>query len=433
MKTLIKNGYIVDPASAAMEIKDILIADGKIAAIGKEIKETGAEVIDARGMHILPGLVDAHCHLRDPGLEYKEDIASGTRSAAKGGFTSIACMPNTSPVTDNQAVIQYIINKAKTEGVVHVYPIGAITKGQKGEELAEIGELKASGAVAVSDDGKPVRNASLMKKALQYAAMFDIKVISHCEDPDLADEGVMNEGYQSTVQGLRGIPSAAEEVMVARELVLAEYTGAPVHIAHVSSELSVDLIRNAKKRGVRVTAETCPHYFALTDEACSGFNTLAKVNPPLRTQEDIEAVIEGLKDGTIDVIATDHAPHHVDEKNVEFNAAANGMVGFETALPLGVTLLVKPGHLTLQQLVEKMCTNPSQVLGIDKGTLETGKAADLTIVALDEKYTVDIRQLASKSKNSPFHGFELSGKVYYTLVDGKVIVRDGELTPGPSL
>jgi dihydroorotase len=273
----------------------------------------------------------------------------------------------------------------------------------------------------------------LMKKALQYAAMFDIKVISHCEDPDLADEGVMNEGYQSTVQGLGGIPSAAEEVMVARELVLAEYTGAPVHIAHVSSELSVDLIRNAKKRGVRVTAETCPHYFALTDEACSGFNTLAKVNPPLRTQEDIEAVIEGLKDGTIDVIATDHAPHHVDEKNVEFNAAANGMVGFETALPLGVTLLVKPGHLTLQQLVEKMCTNPSQVLGIDKGTLETGKAADLTIVALDEKYTVDIRQLASKSKNSPFHGFELSGKVYYTLVDGKVIVRDGELTPGPSL
>ena len=424
MRTLIKNGLIIDPKAQREGRYDILIEEGKIVEIGNDIEFSLGDVIDAEGKYVLPGLVDAHCHLREPGFEYKEDIESGTRSAAAGGFTSIACMPNTNPVIDNEAIIKYIINKAKTEGFVNVYPIGAISKGMKGEELSEIGELKFAGAVAISDDGKPVKSASLMKKAMQYASMFDMTVISHCEDLELAEEGVMNEGYYSTVLGLKGIPAAAEEVMVSRELILAEYTKTPIHIAHVSTRLSVDLIRNAKRRGVNVTAETCPHYFTLTEAACEGYNTLAKVNPPLRTADDVEAIIEGLKDGTIDIIATDHAPHHMDEKNVEFNLAANGLVGFETALPLAVTFLLKPGHLTLSQLVEKMCVNSSRILGLNKGTLEVGHAADITIIDLDEEFTVDINKLSSKSKNSPYDGFKLSGTVYYTIVNGRVVVRE---------
>ncbi len=424
MRTLIKNGLIIDPKAQREGRYDILIEEGKIVEIGNDIEFSLGDVIDAEGKYVLPGLVDAHCHLREPGFEYKEDIESGTRSAAAGGFTSIACMPNTNPVIDNEAIIKYIINKAKTEGFVNVYPIGAISKGMKGEELSEIGELKFAGAVAISDDGKPVKSASLMKKAMQYASMFDMTVISHCEDLELAEEGVMNEGYYSTVLGLKGIPAAAEEVMVSRELILAEYTKTPIHIAHVSTRLSVDLIRNAKRRGVNVTAETCPHYFTLTEAACEGYNTLAKVNPPLRTTDDVEAIIEGLKDGTIDIIATDHAPHHMDEKNVEFNLAANGLVGFETALPLAVTFLLKPGHLTLSQLVEKMCVNSSRILGLNKGTLEVGHAADITIIDLDEEFTVDINKLSSKSKNSPYDGFKLSGTVYYTIVNGRVVVRE---------
>jgi dihydroorotase len=373
---------------------------------------------------VLPGLVDAHCHLRDPGFEYKEDIESGTRSAAKGGFTSIACMPNTNPIIDNEAIIKYILNKAKQDGYVNVYPIGAITKGQKGEELAEIGELKFAGAVAVSDDGKPVKSPSLMKKALQYASMFDITVISHCEDLDLAEEGVMNEGYVSTILGLKGIPAAAEETMVARELILAEYTGVPLHIAHVSTALSVELIRNAKKRGVNVTCETCPHYFSLTEEACLGYNTNAKVNPPLRTAKDVQAIIQGLADNTIDIIATDHAPHHADEKNVEFSLAANGLVGFETAVPLAVTHLVKPGILSMKQLVEKMSLNPARILSINKGSLDIGSSADITIIDINEETTVEVSSFQSKAKNSPFDGMKLSGTVRTTIVDGRVVVSE---------
>lgn len=424
MRTLIKGGHIIDAKTGVDDCLDILIEDGKIVEIGKDLELVTEDIIYAEGKYVLPGLVDAHCHLRDPGFEYKEDIETGTRSAAKGGFTSIACMPNTNPVIDNQAIVKYIINKAKQDGVVNVYPIGAISKGLKGEELSEIGELKFAGAVAVSDDGKPLKSSSLMKKALQYSSMFDITVISHCEDLELADEGTMNEGYLSTILGLKGIPSAAEEIMVSRELILAEYTKIPVHIAHVSTELSVDLIRHAKSRGVKVTCETCPHYFTLTEEACEGFNTLAKVNPPLRTQKDVQAIIEGLKDGTIDIIATDHAPHHPDEKNVEFALAANGMVGFETALPLSITYLVKPGHLTTMQLVEKMCVNPSKILGLNKGSIEVGSSADLTIIDMDEEYVVDIQKFSSKSKNSPFDGFKLQGTVYYTIVNGNVVVRE---------
>lgn len=424
MKLLIRNGHVIDAKTGLNEVSDILVEDGLIAGIGIGIDSTGCEIIEAGGMYVIPGLVDAHCHLRDPGYEYKEDIESGTRSAAKGGFTSIACMPNTNPVLDNEALIKYVINKAKADGLVNVYPIGAVSKGLKGEELSEIGELKFAGAVALSDDGKPVNNSSLMKKALQYASMFDITIISHCEDLDLVDEGLMNEGYYSSVLGLKGNPAPAEEVMIARDLILAEYTKATIHIAHVSTELGVDLIRNAKRRGVNVTAETCPHYFSLTDQACEGFNTNAKVNPPLRTQKDVEAIIEGLKDGTIDIISTDHAPHHKDEKNVEFKQAANGLVGFETAFPLAITYLVKPGHLTLEQLVKKMCLNPSNMLGLNKGALELGSSADIMIFDINEQYTVDINKFESKSKNSPFGGFKLFGQPQYTIVGGNPLVRE---------
>ncbi|NJD04097.1 MAG: dihydroorotase [Ruminiclostridium sp.] len=424
MRILIKNGHLVDAKTGRNGIFDILVRNGKIADIGNDFEDTNCDLVDASGLYVIPGLVDAHCHLRDPGFEYKEDIESGTRSAAKGGFTSIACMPNTNPAADSEALIKYIINKARSDGFVNVYPIGTITKGQKGEELAEIGELKFAGAVAISDDGKPVKSSSLMKKALQYASMFDITVISHCEDVDLADEGVMNEGYQSTIMGLKGIPAAAEETMVARDLILAEYTKVPVHIAHVSTAVSVELIRNAKKRGVKVTCETCPHYFSLTEEACADFNTLAKVNPPLRTDADVEAIKEGLKDDTIDIIATDHAPHHKDEKNVEFAIAANGMVGFETALPLAVTHLVRPGILSMDRLVQKMCVNPSEILSISKGVLDVGRTADITIIDLDEEAIIEIDKFSSKSKNSPFNGHRLFGTVNYTIVDGKIVVRE---------
>lgn len=424
MKLLIKKGHLVDAKSGIDGVFDLLAVDGRIAEISKDIDENGCEVIDARGKYVLPGLVDAHCHLRDPGMEYKEDIESGTRSAAVGGFTSIACMPNTNPVVDNEAVVKYILGKSKQEGYVNVFPIGAITKGQKGEELAEIGELKFAGAVAISDDGRPVKSSSLMKKALQYASMFDITVISHCEDIDLAEEGVMNEGYMSTIMGLKGIPAAAEETMVARELILAEYTGVPLHIAHVSTALSVELIRNAKKRGVNVTCETCPHYFSLTEEACAGYNTNAKVNPPLRTASDVLAVIEGIADDTIDIIATDHAPHHTDEKNLEFSLAANGIIGFETALPLAVTHLVRPGVITMTKLVEKMSQNPARILSINKGSLDIGSSADITIIDINEEITIDVGKFQSKAKNSPYEGSKLYGTVWGTIVDGRVIVSE---------
>lgn len=424
MKILIKNGHIIDAKSEMDCVADILIEDGKITEIGENIEFSNGDLIDATGMYVIPGLVDAHCHLRDPGFEYKEDLESGTRSAAMGGFTSIACMPNTNPVIDNEAVVRYILNKAKQDGIVNVYPIGAITKGQNGVELAEIGELKFAGCVALSDDGKPVKSSSLMKKALLYSSMFDISIISHCEDMDLSEEGVMNEGFRSTVMGLKGIPSASEAIFVSRDLILAEYTNTPIHIAHVSTELSVDLIRNAKRRGVKVTCETCPHYFVLTEDACSGFNTMAKMNPPLRTGRDVEAVIEGLRDGTIDIIATDHAPQHQDEKNVEFNLAANGIVGFETAMPLAVTYLLRPGVLNMKQLVEKMCVNPSRLLGLNKGTIGVGKTADITIIDTQDEYSIDVSKFKSKSKNSPFDGYRVCGSVCYTIVEGNVVVRE---------
>lgn len=423
MKLLIQHGTVITRDRTERN-QDILIEDGKIARIGEGLAEPADQVIDAGGLAVLPGLVDAHCHLRDPGYEYKEDIRSGSMSAAKGGFTSIACMPNTNPVIDNESMVRSVIEKARREGVVNIYPIGAITKGQQGSELSEMGSMKEAGIVAVSDDGKPVMQASVMKKALIYAGGFGLPVISHCEDINLAEGGSMNEGETCTRLGLHGIPSAAEDVMVSREIILSEYTGMPVHIAHVSTRGAVEMIRQAKKRGVRVTAETCPHYFTLTEKACVGYDTNAKMNPPLRTQKDVDAVIEGLKDGTIDIIATDHAPHHFDEKNVEFEMAANGIVGFETALPLALTYLVRTGILTLNQLVDKMSARPAEFLKINKGQIRPGADADLTLVNLDEEYVINPDEFLSKSKNSPFGGFKVTGRVKYTLVGGRVVYQD---------
>lgn len=420
MMILIKNAKVLQ-GDRTETGTDLLIKDGMLVAMGRNIGSDTDMMIDATGLYALPGLVDAHCHLRDPGYEYKEDIESGTRSAARGGFTSIACMPNTNPPVDNAAVVRYIVEKACQKGVVNVYPIGAITKGLEGSELSEMGTMKEAGIVAVSDDGKPVMNGDVMKKAMIYAGQFGLPVISHCEDVNLASGGSMNEGYVSTLLGLRGIPSAAEEAMVAREIILSEYTGVPVHIAHVSTKTSVELVRQAKKRGVSVTAETCPHYFTLTEKACIGYDTNTKMNPPLRSEDDRKAVIEGLIDGTIDIIATDHAPHHADEKNVEFEKAANGIVGFETALALGYTYLVDQGHLTLPELIRKMTVNPARMLRIDKGTLECGKAADVILVDLDNEYTIDASKFASKSKNSPFDGFRVKGRVKTTIVNGKIV------------
>lgn len=429
MKILIQGGHVLDPKNHIDGIYDIYIEDGVICDIEEklELDGLGIEVIDAKGKIVAPGLVDMHCHLRDPGFEYKEDIETGTMSAAAGGFTSVACMPNTKPVIDNAQIVEYIKAKAASVGRVNVYPIGSISKGLKGEELAEIGELKFAGAVAVSDDGRPVENAGLMRRAMEYAEMFDTTVISHCEEMSLTNDGAMNEGFMSTYLGLKGINRAAEEVMVSRDVILAESTNTAIHIAHVSTRGSVEIVRQAKKRGVRVTCETCPHYFTLTEKACDNFNTNAKMNPPLRTDDDVEAIREGLRDGTIDAIATDHAPHHIDEKNCEFAQAMNGIVGFETALGLAVTYLVRPGVLTMSELLEKMSVNPANILGLNKGSLGLNKPADVIVFDPEKPYTVETAKLLSKSKNSPYDGWKLYGKPEYTIVNGEIVVNQGVL------
>ncbi|MGE5329078.1 MAG: dihydroorotase [Deltaproteobacteria bacterium] len=424
MKILIKNGRLIDYLSDFDGVTDIYIEDGIVKEIGNELEYLADEIIDCTGFCVIPGMVDMHCHLREPGYEYKESIETGVNSAAAGGFTSIACMPNTNPMIDNQVVVEFVKEKARRAGKVNVFPIGCITKGQNGLELAEIAEMKLAGIAAISDDGKPVSNPLVMKRALQYAKMFEIPVISHCEDKELVDEGVMNEGYTSTILGLKGIPKEAEEVMVARDVILAENNDCHVHIAHISTKGSVEIIRNAKKRNVKVTAETCPHYFSITEEAITGFNTNAKVNPPLRTKEDVEAIKKGLADGTIDIIATDHAPHHIDDKNVEFNNAAFGISGFETALSLCVTNLLQNNVLTYKQLVEKISYNPSKMLGINRGSISVGSAADITIFAPNDEVLIDAKIFKSKGKNTPFDGYRLKGKVCYTIVDGRIVAKN---------
>lgn len=419
MNILIKNGRVIDPANDTDERLDLLVSSGKIVRIGRpgSILADGPHVIDASGMLVVPGLIDMHVHLREPGFEYKETIETGTASARAGGFTSVCCMPNTRPVNDNRSVTEYILSQAAKAASTNVFPIGAITKQSAGEELSEMGELYDAGCVAVSDDGRPVMNASLMRRAMEYARIFDIPVISHCEDITLSANGVMNDGFISTELGLRGIPSAAEDVMVARDIILAELTGSRLHIAHVSTAGSVRLIREAKQRGVKVTAETCPHYFTLTEEAVKGYNTMAKMNPPLRTDEDIEAVKKGLKDGVIDVIATDHAPHAMDEKAVEFDAAAFGIVGLETALGLAFKL-VHEGALTVTDLVRLLSYNPATILKLEKGTLSVGADADITIIDPEVEWVVDPSGFRSKSKNTPFEGWRLKGRAIHTIVGG---------------
>lgn len=424
---LIKNGRVIDPASKLDGVRDVLIEGGKIKAVKSRVTSHESRVIDAKGMLVFPGLIDMHAHLRDPGRPDKETIASGTRAAAKGGFTTVCCMANTEPPIDNPAVVKYVRNKAETEGVVNVYPIAAVTKGLKGEVLSEMGMMLEEGAIAFSDDGNPVMRSDMMRRALEYSRQFGVPVISHCEDKGLSHDGSMNESALSTAIGLPGIPSLAEEIIVVRDIMLAQEYGR-VHIAHVSSARSVELIRRAKRRGVPVTCETCPHYFSLTEEAVREYDTNAKVNPPLKSDKDVKAVIRGIKDGTIDVIATDHAPHNVEEKNVEFNLASFGMVGLETALGLVLTKLVNTNVLTLKKVIEKMTVAPAKILNLNKGTLRVGADADVIVVDPKAEWTVDATQFASKSKNTPFNGWKLKGKVLYTIVGGKVVVKDGKLS-----
>jgi len=423
MNLLIKNGRVIDPSQGLDDTLDVVVENGLIKEVGKGLKApAGAEELDASGKYVVPGLIDMHVHLRDPGLEYKEDIVSGTRAAAAGGFTSVCCMPNTKPVIDNKSIASYIINKAKAEGVCNVFPVGSITYGLNGERMSEMGELKEAGCVAVSDDGKPVVNSELMRRSLQYAAGIGIMVISHAEELELVGEGTMNEGYTSTELGLKGIPRVAEDIATAREVMLAEYTKSPIHIAHVSTTGAVRIIREAKARGVQVTCETAPHYFTLTDDAVRGYNTNAKMNPPLREADDVAAIKAGLADGTIDAIATDHAPHHLDEKDVEFNVAMNGIIGLETSLPLSLKLVTE-GVLTLNQLIEKMTCNPSNILGLQRGNLKVGSVADITVIDPSVEWLVEADKLISKSKNSPFLGWSVKGAAACTILAGKVVYK----------
>ncbi len=429
-RLLLKGGRVLDPSRSVDGTYDVAVTGGRIASIrpatGEPPREEGWRVIDCTGLLVIPGLVDIHTHLREPGEEYKETIRTGAEAAAAGGFTTVLCMANTRPVNDNASVTRYIKKRAEEACGVKVLPVGALSVGLKGERLTEMGDLRDAGCVAVSDDGMPVVDGSLMRRALEYSRIFGLPVISHAEDPLLAGDGVMNEGAVSTRLGLKGIPRHAEEIMVARDIALAELTGGRLHIAHVSTRGSVELVRSAKKRGLDVTAEATPHHLALTDEMLLGYDTDCKMNPPLRTVEDRDALREGVKDGTIDTIATDHAPHSSIEKDVEFDDAACGVVGLETAL--GVVLsLVDDGVLTLDEAIRAMTVNPSRAVGIDAGTLEVGGAADIAIVDLEERWTVDPSLFRSRSRNTPFKGMEMKGRVMKTIVDGEVVYdREGK-------
>ncbi|RLB08994.1 MAG: dihydroorotase [Deltaproteobacteria bacterium] len=428
MNLIIKKGRVIDPGSDVDDILDVIITDGNIAAIGynisSEFNANKYEVIDATGKWVVPGLIDIHVHLREPGQEYKETISSGSKAAVAGGFTSIACMPNTDPVNDRAAVTEFILDKARECGICNVYPVGAVSKGLEGKTLAEVGELFEAGVVGVTDDGFPVRTSQLMRRILEYSKIFGFPVISHAEDLSLSAGGVMNEGAVSTKLGLKGIPKAAEEIAVFRDIALAELTGGKLHIAHVSTAGSVELIRRAKERGIPVTAETAPHYFTLTDDALSSYDTNFKMNPPLREKKDVEAIKEGLADGTIDAIATDHAPHNIIDKDVEFEYAANGIIGLESALPISLRL-VWDGTLSPFEFIKKLTSNPAKILGISGGTIGVNKSADITVIDPDAEYTIDTESFYSKSRNCPFHGWKVKGKVWITIKEGQIFYRNG--------
>ncbi|VBB06274.1 dihydroorotase signature 1 [Lucifera butyrica] len=427
MKRLVKGGRVISPAQNLDASVDIVIEDGKIVQIGPDIMCPEAELIDAAGLVVAPGLIDMHVHLREPGLEAKEDIYSGSRAAAAGGFTTIACMPNTKPVIDNAILVSGLIRQGKLEGAVNIKVIGALSKGQEGKELAEIGDMIYAGAVAISDDGHWVNNAKLMRLGLEYTGMFHKTIISHAEEDSLVAEGVMHEGAVSAMLGMKGRPAVAEDIAVARDIMLAEYTGASLHVAHVSSRGAVELIRQAKQRGVKVTAEVTPQHLALTDADVTGFNTAMKVNPPLRSRDHVEALLEGLKDGTLDILVTDHAPHAFEEKDVEFRYAPSGFAGLETSLGVILTALYHTGQFTLPEIIRFMSARPAALFGLDGGQLIPGAVADITLIDPDREWTVDSRNFYTKGKATPFEGKKLKGKAVATIVAGNLIMQNGEV------
>jgi dihydroorotase len=428
MGIILKGGRVVDPANGRDGEFDVLIENGAIARIGRNLPVEGADVFEIkRGWVVAPGLVDIHVHLREPGQEHKETIASGTASAVAGGFTAVACMPNTEPVNDHAGITEFILKKAAEAGLARVYPIGAVSIGSKGDQLAELGEQKTAGCVAFTDDGRPVATALLMRRALEYARMLGVPIVNHCEDPSLKGDGVAHEGYVASQLGLRGIPGEAESIMVERDVSLAELTGAHVHIAHMSAHQSLRAVRAGKERGVHVTCEVAPHHFTLTDDSLDGtvkYDTNFKMNPPLRAAADRDAMLDGIVDGSVDVIATDHAPHHIDEKMVEFDRAPFGIVGLETAVPIVFDRLVHAGRISLKRMIELMSVNPARLMNVRGGRLDEGSPADITVLAPDLSTTIEAGKLVSKSKNTPFDRWRLTGGVAATIVGGRVVYRN---------
>jgi len=430
---LIRGGRVIDPSTGTDDLLDLLIIDGKVTKLGKSIEvpagTSSIEVLDASNKIVMPGFIDMHVHLREPGFEDKEDIESGTRAAAAGGFTAVACMPNTNPTCDNDSVVLRILKRAQEAGTVRVYPVGAVTKGRQGKELAEMGEMKRAGAVAFSDDGSPVKDAEVLRCALEYLKSFGAVLIDHPEDESLSFGGQMNLGYNSTLAGLRGIPAQAEEVAVARDVLITQLTGGRLHLAHISTEGSVQLVRLAKSKGISITCEVAPHHLVLTDDAVlnSGYDTNTKVNPPLRSKKDLEALVGALRDGTIDAVATDHAPHHEDDKWVEFDYAEPGISGLETAVSLLVDRFVKPGLISWMRLAQLMSLNPAKILGVPGGCLSPGSPGDVTLVDPEFEYPVDPRKFQSKGRNTPFAGWRLTGVPWATVVGGRVVMKDRSL------
>lgn len=427
MRLLIKSGQVIDPVNGINEVMDLLVEDGKIIAVENKIESKEAVVIDATGKYVCPGFIDMHVHLREPGFEYKEDINSGSRAAAAGGFTTICCMPNTNPVIDNAAVASFVRDRGRRTGLVNVRPIGAITKKQAGCELAPVAEMVTAGCVAISDDGKPVVRGDIMRNALEYAKMFGLPVLAHCEDPQITRDGQMHEGYFSTYFGMKGIPAAAEEVMVARDIILARLTGGRLHVCHVSTIGALDMIAKAKKEGLAVTCEVTPHHLALTDEIVGTYDTDTKVSPPLRSAEHVAALRKALADGVIDCIATDHAPHELEAKDCEYNLAANGISGLETAIAVVMDKLVNTGELDLEQMVRAFTSTPADILGLPCGELSPGTPADITIIDPELVKTVDPEAFYSLGKNTPFKGMELKGWPVMTIVGGKIVAQAGRV------